>query len=200
MGVVGAVHGRYVHTRRVDRLSRLFAALIPPDADVVDVGCGDGKLAHRVAELRTDITMRGIDVLVRPGTAIPVAPFDGRHIPFEDASVDAVMFVDVLHHADDAQALLREAARVARSCVIIKDHLREGVGAEATLRFMDWVGNARFGVSLPYRYWSRSEWTEAFAALGLTIDVQKEDLALYPQPASLFFDRSLHFVARLRRT
>jgi SAM-dependent methyltransferase len=109
------------------------------------------------------------------------------------------MLVDVLHHAEDPLALLREAARVARTAVAIKDHLREGLAANATLRFMDWVGNGRFGVRLPYRYWTREEWREAFAETGLVVEHWNEKLALYAPPASLLFDRSLHFVARLRK-
>lgn len=196
---LGEVHGRFVHTRRVERLGQHLAALMPDNATVLDIGCGDGRLAQRIGELRPDLTLRGIDVLVRQGTAIPVEEFDGTHIPLADGAVDVAMLVDVLHHAEDPLAILREAARVARSAVVIKDHLREGLAAEATLRFMDWVGNARFGVRLTYRYWTREEWRKAFAETGLVVEHWKEKLALYTPPSSLLFDRSLHFVARLRK-
>jgi SAM-dependent methyltransferase len=170
---------------------------MPEYATVLDIGCGDGKLAKRISELRPGLTVRGIDVLVRQDTAIPVGEFDGTHIPLADGAVDIAMLVDVLHHAEDPLALLREAARVAGTAVVIKDHLREGLGAEATLRFMDWVGNARFGVQLPYRYWTHYEWGNAFDDAGLIVERWIGKLALYPQPSSLLFDRSLHFVARL---
>ena len=200
MSLVDAVHGRYVHTRRVERLGRHLAALMPEGATVLDIGCGDGRLARRIAELRPGIAVRGIDVLVRPETAIPVGAFDGRRIPLDDAAVDVSLLVDVLHHTDDPVALLREAARAARIAVVIKDHLREGFAAQATLRFMDFVGNARFGVRLTYRYLTRAEWSEAFTAAGLTVDQWNESLSLYPPPASWLFDRKLHFVARLRKS
>jgi SAM-dependent methyltransferase len=138
-----------------------------------------------------------VDVLVRDSTAIPVRSFDGIRMPHADASVDVVLLVDVLHHAEDAVMLLREAARVARSTVLLKDHLREGFAAQATLRVMDWVGNARYGVRLPYSYWTHAEWTRAFEQLGLTVGRWKSSLQLYPVPASWLFDRSLHFVAQL---
>jgi SAM-dependent methyltransferase len=121
-------------------------------------------------------------------------------IPYASASVDVVLMVDVLHHTDDPTILLREAARVARTAVVVKDHLREGLGARLTLRSMDWVGNARHGVRLPYNYWSRAQWNRAFDTLGLAVEQWKCALGLYPKPASWLFDRSLHFVGLLAVT
>ena len=46
------------------------------------------------------------------------------------------MFVDVLHLTDDPVLLLREAARVARNTIVIKDHTLDGFAAAATVRFM----------------------------------------------------------------
>ena len=108
------------------------------------------------------------------------------------------MFVDVLHHTTDPLTLILEAARVAR-VVIIKDHLREGLFAEETLKVMDWVGNTRHGVVLPYNYWDRLQWDAALRRTGGVVESWDQDLGLYPYPFNLLFDRSLHFVARLRR-
>lgn len=68
------------------------------------------------------------------------------------------MFVDGLHHTDDATVLLRETRRVSRQVVLIKDHYTGGVAADFTLRLMDWVGNAPHGVRPPYSYCNRSRW------------------------------------------
>jgi SAM-dependent methyltransferase len=199
-GVIGWLHGRHVAGNRVQRLADRLAPLIPDNAQVLDVGCGDGSVAQRIMHLRPDVVVRGLDVLIRPAPAIPVEPFDGQHLPCGDASVDTVMFVDVLHHTTDPHVLLAEAARVARRRVILKDHTRDGWLAQATLRFMDWVGNAHHGVALPYNYWSRREWDRAFEAVGLRVREWIPGLALYPMPASLVFDRSLHFIAVLETT
>jgi SAM-dependent methyltransferase len=164
---------------------------------VLDVGSGDGHIASRIAQQRPDIEIQGIDVLARPTSAIPVKLFDGATIPFAGGSFDSVLFVDVLHHTDDPNVLLREAKRVARSTVVIKDHLREGFGADTRLRFMDWVGNARHGVRLPYNYWSRAQWIEAWERLELSVESMREALELYPWPLSTAFDASLHFVGVL---
>jgi SAM-dependent methyltransferase len=190
-------HDRFVHSRRVRVLADLFSGLIPEDASVLDVGCGDGLLASAISGRRPDVTIRGVDVLAREQTRIPVEMFDGTTIPLEDASVGAVMFADVLHHVEDPMPLLREARRVARTAVVIKDHLLEGFLAGPTLRFMDRAGNARHGVSLPYNYWPRRRWRDAFDGLGLEVETWREDLGLYPAPADRVFGRSLHFIARL---
>jgi hypothetical protein len=79
-------------------------------------------------------------------------------------------FVDVLHHTDDPRVLLR-GARVARRNILIKDHTRNGLFAGPTLRFMDGVGNARFGVALPYNYWTRQQWQDAFRDLDVEVEV-----------------------------
>ncbi|MGI8496350.1 MAG: class I SAM-dependent methyltransferase [Gemmatimonadaceae bacterium] len=191
-------HGGLVAPRRVRVLRDHLASILPPGVRVLDVGCGDGELAAAVAAARPDIEIRGIDVLVRSGTRIPVAPFDGRHIPDPDSSSDVVLLMDVLHHAEDPAALLREAARVARLAVIVKDHVREGWLAGTTLRLMDWVGNARHGVRLSYAYWSKPDWERELARAGLRADWRLSTLGLYPAPASWVFERGLHFIARLR--
>jgi SAM-dependent methyltransferase len=191
------VHGRAVVGRRVRQLAGRLAPLIPRDASIVDVGCGDGRLARALEGLRPDLRVRGLDVLVRDDAAIPVEPFDGEHLPLEADSVDVVLFVDVLHHTLNATELLAQAKRVAGQWVIVKDHTRDGLLAGATLRFMDRVGNERHGVALPFEYWSEREWRATLDRLGFDIETWQGRLDLYPFPASLLFDRGLHFIARL---
>lgn len=197
MGLIGAVHGGLVFGRRTRVLGAALAGLLPDKARVLDVGCGDGTVARQILARRPDVQVRGIDVLVRPRALIPVERYDGTHIPGEADSCDVAMFVDVLHHTPDPRVLLQEARRVAAQRIVIKDHLCEGAADYATLRFMDWVGNAHHGVALPYNYWSRRAWQDAFADLGLRVLDWEERVALYPPPASLVFGRGLHFVAAL---
>jgi len=196
--MLGAVHEKLVFGRRVRTLAAALAERLPANAHVLDVGCGSGDLAALIMRLRPDVRIEGIDVLVRPETAIPVSAYDGSNIPFEEGAFDAAIVVDVLHHTDDPEAVLAEIARVA-PIVVIKDHLRDGIAANATLRFMDWVGNAAHGVRLPYNYLSRRQWQAAWDRLGLNASAFATRLALYPRPFSWLFDRELHFVTILSR-
>ena len=196
-GVFEQVHARYSYDRRLRVLSDHLAEIIPENASVLDVGCGDGELASLIMRNRPDVRIAGIDVLPRPNTKIPVSLYDGQNFPASTDEFDVVMFNDVLHHTEDPLSLLREAARVAKSAIVLKDHTLNGFLAGPTLKFMDWIGNARHGVVLPYNYWPRQKWMDGLASLNFSIDEWKADLKLYPKWADWVFGRSLHFVAKL---
>jgi ubiquinone/menaquinone biosynthesis C-methylase UbiE len=176
-------------------LSDWFAQLMPRQIRVLDVGCGDGLISALLSSKRPDIEIIGIDVLPRDRSQIPVQLFDGTRIPFGDESFDLVLFSDVLHHTIDPTILLREAQRVTSKHVLIKDHYREGVAANYRLRFMDWVGNARFGVALPYNYWTEQQWRAAWRKVGLQPVQVVTSLGLYAKPADWIFGARLHFIA-----
>jgi hypothetical protein len=108
--------------------------------------------------------------------------------------------VDVLHHTENPAILLREAARVSRSFVLLKDHLDESYFDNATLRLMDWVGNRPHGVVLTYNYQSREQWAKHVSNCGLAEVSWTTEVPLYPAPFSLLVGRGLHFVSLLRRT
>lgn len=196
MPVIRGIHQTHVHGRRVAVLADHVSSLMPPAVSVLDVGSGDGLLAHRVLATRHDLTWTAVDTLARPHAYVPVEIFDGHRLPFADKSFDVALFVDVLHHADDPIALLREAIRVTRRSLLIKDHLREGMLAGPTLRFMDWVGNAGWGVRLPYNYWNGAQWDHACEQLHLQTVHVRRNLRLYPWWADWCFGRSLHFISR----
>ena len=197
MRLIDRIHQRHVHGRRVRILSDMLAQALPRGARVLDIGSGDGIIASEIQRKRLDVSVEGIDVHRREDSRIPIRVFDGVHIPFANNEYDTALLVDVLHHTNDPTILLSEAARVAGACVIVKDHCLDGLLAGMTLRFMDWVGNARHGVALPYNYWPRRRWEGTLGELGLDIRQWTDRLYLYPRPASWLFDRQLHFIAVL---
>lgn len=193
---LNSIHASYVLKRRVDVLSNHLLRFLPSRSTVLDIGSGDGLLGYMLQKRGMDLDISGIDVLPREKTYIPVLPFDGVSIPYADKKFDFALLVDVLHHTDDPMLLLREADRVARRGVIVKDHVMNGLLSRYTLCFMDWVGNARYSVRLPYNYRTQSEWEEAISKLGWKTTRWEQDLRLYPKLADFVFGRRLHFIGR----
>ena len=197
MNLINDFHEKAVHSRRVQALNDLLKPLVCNSKSVLDVGCGDGLLASLLSASLAETKFSGIDVLVREQTLIQVEHFDGQIIPFADDSFDSVMMVDVLHHTEDASILLREAKRVAKKHIVLKDHTRNGLLAGPTLRFMDYIGNAHHGVALPYNYLAKAQWDALFEKLELEVEHWNGRPRMYGFPADWLFGRSLQFVARL---
>jgi len=197
--VVEPLHHGLVFDRRVTVLAQAIANVLPPgNLKGLDVGCGDGILGKRVEMLRDDVSFEGLDVLVRPNACIKVTEFDGANLPFADDDFDFCMMIDVLHHTHNQVEILRECLRVAKDFVLIKDHLCESLLDSVTLRFMDWVGNKAHGVDLPYLYLSGEGWQQLYNQCNAAVETVHPKLNIYPQPASLVFDRDLHFLSKIR--
>lgn len=197
--LLGRAHGQLVHKRRIAVLGQRLATMLPASSTLLDVGCGDGAIASIVSQSINGLTVSGAEYAPRPDCAIPCVGFDGVHLPFPDQSFDGCLFVDVLHHSEDPLVILRDASRVCRDFILIKDHFAENTLDHMTLRFMDWVGNRPHGVILPYTYLSEQEWHKLYRNAGL-IELQVErEIPLYPVPFSFVFGRTLHFIALLKK-
>jgi ubiquinone/menaquinone biosynthesis C-methylase UbiE len=195
--VIKNIHSQLIYNRRIHQLHKHLSALISPTTHaVLDVGCGDGLLTSMLSQTLPHMSFQGIDVLPRPRSHINVKIFDGYTLPYRDNAFDTVLFVDVLHHTTHPEQLLREASRVARRHVIVKDHLTAGSIDDHILSFMDWVGNSCHRVALPYNYKSETEWQQMVASSDLTPVELMHQLHLYPAPFTHLFDRGLHFIGK----
>lgn len=199
MNTLEKVHSGYVYGRRVITLVKALESLVLENAMILDMGCGDGLIACELTQRREDIKIYGADVLLRSRTFIPAVSFDGSQLPFRSEEFDMVMLIDVLHHTQDVSNILMEATRITKKYLVIKDHLSDRILAKPTLRFMDIVGNVRYGVKLPFNYLSKKEWLDLFQKSDLKIEQWNEDLALYPWWADWLFGKSLHFLASLQK-
>jgi SAM-dependent methyltransferase len=117
MNLGTGIQRRLERMRRRRKVGRAYdmaleiARVLPPKADVLDVGCGNGFIAHHlVGILRSRVV--GLDVGRVTVAPIDYLPYDGRHFPVRDQSFDAVLLCYVLHHAQDASVVLNEVARV----------------------------------------------------------------------------------------
>jgi hypothetical protein len=79
------------------------------------------------------------------------------------------MIIDVLHHDLNPEQVVKEACRVSRRSILIKDHyFNHGLDVFG-LKVMDYIGNAPYGIRLPYNYLNDAAWRTIFSNLNLKI-------------------------------
>src|ERR1700682_469973 len=116
----GMFRRRWLRERRRRQVGRAFdmalelARIIPGQAQVLDVGCGNGFIAHHLSAMLGKSVV-GFDLKERTAAPIRYLRYDGLHFPARDQSFDVVLCCYVLHHAVDAKAVLCEARRVLRN-------------------------------------------------------------------------------------
>jgi ubiquinone/menaquinone biosynthesis C-methylase UbiE len=139
-----------------DDLDLLVAWCEPgPDVTVLDVATGGGHVARRLREAGAQV----VTVDAAPGMEPDViAPAD--HLPFADASFDAVACRIAAHHFPDALAAVREMARVARHRVVVCDNTFTSESAEEADRLRDPSHVRNYGVA---------EWHSFFELAGLEV-------------------------------
>jgi ubiquinone/menaquinone biosynthesis C-methylase UbiE len=106
------------------RRSFLAEIVFPPNANVLEVGCGTGVLTRMLARFAKVGRIVGVDaapsLIARArelGTGLSGVSFeeaDARKLPFGDASFDAVLFDSTLCHVPEPSLALAEAFRVLR--------------------------------------------------------------------------------------
>ena len=159
------------------------------------------KIDNNITVMASEKIKNGnrIDVLIQKHNLIKIQQYDGHSFPFPDNCFDTVMFIDVLHHTNFSVQLLKEAFRVARRHVIIKDHLCESRLAWCTLMILDWAGNMPYKIKVPCNYFSRVQWEKNFQKASLIVDTWHSSVKTYPLPLSLVFDRYYNFITRLSK-
>ena len=88
-----------------------IAPFLSEQMKILDVGCGDGFIAHHLsALLRAPVI--GIDILPAVEAPIDYLPFDGKTLPLDSNQFDGALACYVLHHAQDQTMLVNEIHRV----------------------------------------------------------------------------------------
>lgn len=169
---------RFERMRRRRKVGRAYdmaleiARLLPSRASVLDIGCGNGFIAHHLVGILKSRVV-GLDIGPAPHAAIDYLPYDGRHFPVGDETFDAVLLCYVLHHAQDSTLVLNEVARVLKSdgvAIIYED---------IPLRWLDraacWIHNQQWRKrtgACTFRL--GSEWRRLFSSLGFEVVYEKQ--------------------------
>lgn len=167
------INERIMFPRRYAFLSETLAPFLAGVESVLDVGSSNGRLITQIAAKTRGTRVVSVDVHVQPDAVIPIERYDGTRLPFASGSFESVVLIDVLHHADDPPALLAEAARVAKSHVLIKDHYFASQMDWHILKWADYGGNAPHGIRLPCNYLDLPAWYAAIEGAGLEVLVER---------------------------
>ena len=149
-----------------------IARVLPPRADVLDVGCGNGFIAHHLAGiLRSRVV--GLDVGQNLGAGIDYLSFDGRTFPICNEQFDAVLLCYVLHHAQDSSLLLNEVIRVLRhSGVAI---IYEDIPVAWWDRTVCWIHNRQWTKRTgPCTFRLGHDWRRLFGSIGFEVVYEKQ--------------------------
>jgi ubiquinone/menaquinone biosynthesis C-methylase UbiE len=96
---------------------------------VLEVGCGTGAVLQRLAAHHAGAAFTGVEIgagrsradeAVKSKSNIDILDYDGKKLPFEDASFDLVYATHVLEHVTDERSFLLEMRRVARQYVYVE--------------------------------------------------------------------------------
>lgn len=161
---------RAVRRRQVARAYDMAKEIAPdliPEAQLLDVGCGSGFIAHHLVALR-GARVVGVDVARTTEAAISYTRYEGRYLPFDDATFDAVLLCYVLHHSADPTLLVREVRRVLRPggrLVVYED-----LPITPFDRFLCWRHEAAWRARTgPCTFLDEAGWRAVFSAAGLSV-------------------------------
>jgi ubiquinone/menaquinone biosynthesis C-methylase UbiE len=124
---------------------RLFAEraaqLAPPGAEIIDIGCGNGKIPLAIAGLvpsgtpiyavEMSASMLAVAARNRARSGAGPAHFhliagDAKRLPFRNASMRLVVSNSLVHHIPEPRDMFREVGRLAgpRGAILIRDLIR----------------------------------------------------------------------------
>ena len=160
------------------KMSSIFLPLVY--GNVLDLGCNDGWFTSQLLEQSTKIdSIYGIDSYLPKTTYIPAQPYDGVNIPFPDKDFDVVVCSFMLHHAQDAAQVLREAKRVGERVVILEDYVDTWLARWTTFMTHDLV-TPLFPFMAYQQFRTVAEWEAMFQQTGLKMLAKHEYTSTAP--------------------
>ena len=161
---------RELRRRKVGRaydMALEIARAVPYGSRVLDVGCGNGYIAHHLSAL-LGTTVTGIDVTNTTEAQIPYWRFDGQAFPVGDKEFDAALFCYVLHHAQGLKPLLAEARRALSEggLLVVYEDIPERGWDRIVCAIHNRKWRKRTG---PCTFLSELEWRDMFASEGFEL-------------------------------
>lgn len=171
--LLDGIQRRWRRERRRRKVGRAYdmaleiARVLPDKSRVLDVGCGNGFIAHHLSALLNAKAI-GIDLDAGTEADIDYRQFDGKQFPVADRSVDAVLLCYVLHHAQNISILMKELHR----CLSFGGRavIYEDIPSGWWDRFVCWTHNLKWRKRTgPCTFRNESEWRGLFNSAGFDI-------------------------------
>lgn len=161
---------REVRRRQVGRaydMALEIARIIPRGSRVLDVGCGNGFIAHHLSALLGN-SVTGIDVSRTTHAPIDYWEFDGKTFPVNDKTFDAALFCYVLHHAQDLKPIFNEVRRTLRAggWLLVYEDIPERWWDRVVCSIHNRKWTPRTG---PCTFRVEREWRDTFASEGFEL-------------------------------
>lgn len=179
--IVQGIQRRWTRERRRRQVGRAYdmaleiARVIPRGSEVLDVGCGNGFIAHHLSVLlgsTAGAKVVGIDLGENAKAPIDYRRYDGKQFPVMASSFDAVLLCYVLHHAQDVRVVLSEMRRVLRDgglAVIYED-----IPQTRWDRAVCWIHNRQWrGRTGPCTFRLEHEWRDQFLDAGFEVVTER---------------------------
>lgn len=120
----GAYHWNWYETKQSYREGVDFLKEWITEKNVLDVGAGDGLIAHVLGIRGVDIDLDGIAAAKSRGVVVEFG--DAANLPYNDEEFDAVVMYDVLEHLEFPLKALAEERRVLKSHLYVVVPNKEG--------------------------------------------------------------------------
>jgi len=141
---------------------------------VLDIGSGTGWVAKHMRDL-LGVNIICLDVVNEHQTDVPFLMYDGKKIPYEDNTFDAVLLIYTLHHCDDPIEVLKEARRVSKGKIIIFEDTYTNFFNKLLAKIFDYYSNKKYNpkVKTPFMFKRKEEWLEIFQNLKVRVIAEK---------------------------
>ena len=176
--VVQGIKRRWQRERRRRKVGRAYdmaleiARVIPHGSEVLDVGCGNGFIAHHLTAMLGRAAV-GIDLGNRAEAPIDYRRYDGTHFPVTDKSCDAVLLCYVLHHTQDVRVVLNEMRRVLRDGGLA--FIYEDIPRSWWDKGVCWIHNQQWRRRTgPCTFRHESQWRSLFESFSFEIVSERE--------------------------
>jgi SAM-dependent methyltransferase len=168
--LVNGIMRRLKRERRRRKVGRAYdmaleiARAVPHGSEILDVGCGNGFIAHHLSAMLGTSTV-GIDLSSSVAAPIDYRRYEGARFPAPDKSFDVALLCYVLHHAQDFSVVLTEVRRVLRDggLAVIYEDIPETWWDKGVCGIHNQQWRGRTG---PCTFRLASEWETLFNSFG----------------------------------